>query len=198
MTPEQQDQHDRLVAMLHEQMEMGAAKAVVHQPTVIIGDQGRLHLGEGSRVDSFVKIEIGERAYVGRFVHVASFAHLGIGGGVLHIEDYAAVASGARLVTGSNQPDAVSMSACAPADCQRVERSFVRLGRFATVLAGATVLPGVTLGEGAVLAAGAVATRDIPPWQIWAGVPAKFLRTRDVQTAHMSFSRVLEVAGVTP
>jgi acetyltransferase-like isoleucine patch superfamily enzyme len=171
MTPEQQDQHDRLVAMLHEQMEMGAAKAVVHQPTVIIGDQGRLHLGEGSRVDSFVKIEI---------------------------EDYAAVASGARLITGSNQPDAVSMSACAPADCQRVERSFVRLGRFATVLAGATVLPGVTLGEGAVLAAGAVATRDIPPWQIWAGVPAKFLRTRDVQTAHMSFSRVLEVAGVTP
>jgi len=43
------------------------------------------------------------------------------------------------------------------------------------------VFPGVTLHEGAVLGAGGVATRDIPEWEIWAGVPAKFLMKRVLQ-----------------
>jgi acetyltransferase-like isoleucine patch superfamily enzyme len=40
------------------------------------------------------------------------------------------------------------------------------------------VLRGVTIGDGAVVAAGAVVTRSIPAREIWAGVPARHLRTR--------------------
>ena len=43
---------------------------------------------------------------------------------------------------------------------------------------GATVLPGVTIGHGAVVAAGAVVTKDVAPYAIVAGVPARFLRWR--------------------
>jgi maltose O-acetyltransferase len=42
----------------------------------------------------------------------------------------------------------------------------------------AIILPGVTIGEGAVVAAGAVVTRDVEPYTIVAGVPARFLRQR--------------------
>jgi UDP-2-acetamido-3-amino-2,3-dideoxy-glucuronate N-acetyltransferase len=41
--------------------------------------------------------------------------------------------------------------------------------------AGATILPGIRLGKGCMVAAGAVVTRDVPPGETWAGVPARKL-----------------------
>ena len=43
---------------------------------------------------------------------------------------------------------------------------------------GATVLPGVTVGDGAVIGAGAVVSRDVAPYTIVGGVPAKLIRER--------------------
>jgi len=43
---------------------------------------------------------------------------------------------------------------------------------------GVIVLPGVTVGNGAVLAAGAVVSRDVPPYTIVGGVPARTIRPR--------------------
>jgi maltose O-acetyltransferase len=43
----------------------------------------------------------------------------------------------------------------------------------------AVILPGVTIGEGAVVAAGAVVTRDVEPFAIVAGVPAKKVGERN-------------------
>ena len=41
----------------------------------------------------------------------------------------------------------------------------------------ALILPGVVLGEGSVVAAGAVVTRDVAPFQIVAGVPARVMKS---------------------
>ena len=43
---------------------------------------------------------------------------------------------------------------------------------------GATILPGVTIGEGAVVACGAVVTKDVEPWTMVGGIPAKFIKKR--------------------
>jgi acetyltransferase-like isoleucine patch superfamily enzyme len=150
-----------------------------YEPIVITRPE-RVTIYPKARIDSFVKIEGGEGVIIGRYVHIASFVHIGIGGGTTVIKDFAAVASGAKIISGSNQADALSMSACAPQEIQRVERKMTVIEQYAVVLTNAVVMPGVRLGEGAVLAAGAVATRDIPAWEIWAGVPAKFLRKREV------------------
>lgn len=49
----------------------------------------------------------------------------------------------------------------------------IEIGADAFVGARAFVLPGVRVGEGAVVGACAVVTRDVPPWRIVAGNPAK-------------------------
>lgn len=56
----------------------------------------------------------------------------------------------------------------------------IEIGDFAWVCARALVLPGVKIGEGAVVAAGAVVTKDVPPWTVVAGNPAKEVGRRKV------------------
>ena len=49
----------------------------------------------------------------------------------------------------------------------------IRIGPRAFLGGHSIVLKGVTIGEGAIIGAGSVVTRDVPPFEIWAGVPAK-------------------------
>lgn len=43
------------------------------------------------------------------------------------------------------------------------------------------VLQGVIIGEGAIVAAGSVVTKDVAPWTVVGGVPAKFIKKRVIQ-----------------
>ena len=43
---------------------------------------------------------------------------------------------------------------------------------------GATIVGGIQIGKGSIIAAGSVVTKDVPPCEIWAGVPAKKIRDR--------------------
>ena len=52
------------------------------------------------------------------------------------------------------------------------------LGHDVWIGAGATVMGGVTVGTGAVVAAQAVVTKDVPPYAVVAGVPARIVRFR--------------------
>jgi len=52
------------------------------------------------------------------------------------------------------------------------------LGAYSWVCARAVVQPGVNLGEGAILALASVATRDLEPWTVYGGIPARKLKTR--------------------
>ena len=54
----------------------------------------------------------------------------------------------------------------------------VRIGHDVWIGHGATVLPGVSIGDGAVIGAGAVVSRDVEPYTIVGGVPARVIRPR--------------------
>lgn len=57
------------------------------------------------------------------------------------------------------------------------------IGDHVLIGANATVLEGVTVGDHAVIAAGAVVTRDVPPYCVAGGVPARILKRKDEKTA---------------
>lgn len=52
------------------------------------------------------------------------------------------------------------------------------IGAYSWICARAIVMPGVNVGEGSVLGAGSVATRDLEPWGVYAGNPARKVKDR--------------------
>ncbi len=55
----------------------------------------------------------------------------------------------------------------------------VNIGDDVWIGGGATILPGVTVGKGAVVAAAAVVTKDVPPFALVAGNPARVIKKLD-------------------
>lgn len=55
------------------------------------------------------------------------------------------------------------------------------IGNGVWIGAEAIICPGVTIGDGAVVAAGAVVTKDVQPWTVVGGNPAKYIKERPVK-----------------
>jgi phosphonate metabolism protein (transferase hexapeptide repeat family) len=77
------------------------------------------------------------------------------------------------------RPNEYFLSAKLDRDFRERRRShLVEIGNDAWVGHGAAVMPGIKIGHGAVIGAGAIVTKDVAPYAIVAGNPAKFLRWR--------------------
>lgn len=61
-------------------------------------------------------------------------------------------------------------------DWQNVERKSIRIMDKAWIGMNSIILKGVTVGEGAVVGAGSIVTKDVPPWTVVAGNPARPIR----------------------
>lgn len=68
-----------------------------------------------------------------------------------------------------------------PMRLQGERRLRVTIGDDVWIGARAVVVAGVSIGHGAVIGAGAVVTRDVPPFAIVGGNPARLIRFRDAQ-----------------
>ena len=149
-------------------------------------DAPRITVGSHVIVDDFVFLDGGESLSIGSHVHIASFACI-IGGGTVVLEDFSGVATGARLVSGTDIMDGSGLTGpTIPDQWRAVERGSIRVGRHAVLGANVVVHPNVTIGEGTIVGSQSLVTKDLPPGSICVGVPARCVRERprDVIDAH--------------
>jgi putative colanic acid biosynthesis acetyltransferase WcaF len=107
-------------------------------------------------------LEMAEYSCLGPHVNCYSMAKISLG-------PYALISQGTQLCAGSHDIDDVNF--------QLIARP-INVGPHAWVAAEAFVGPGVTIGEGTVLGARAVAFKDLAPWTVYVGNPAKITRER--------------------
>ncbi len=131
------------------------------QATVLMGQ----YIQVGSIRTSGTKVSIGKGTVINRGCLLYTTGGLLIGENV-------SISSGAWLVTGTHD-----MNDPLFPDNYRP----IVIGNHAWIGIRATILAGVTIGEGAVVMAGAVVARDVPPYAVVGGVPARVVSQRKLQ-----------------
>lgn len=114
-------------------------------------------------------IEIKNGAQIGEYNHITAVNKIEIGENVL---------TGPRVLITDNAHGGFGIAELSAAPFQRKLKSKgpVVIGKNVWIGEGAQILPGVTIGEGTVIASNSVVTKDIPPFCLAAGVPAKVIR----------------------
>ncbi len=146
-------------------------------------------LGKNVKIYDFVNLygcEIGDNTKIGTFVEIQKGAKIGANCKIsshtficegVTIEDEVFIGHNVtfindrypRSTTGEGRLQTEADWVCEP--------TLVKRG--ASIGSSATILCGVTIGEGAIVGAGAVVTKNVEPYTVVAGNPARFLRNID-------------------
>ena len=127
-----------------------------------------MRIGKGSELAMGIYLQMPSRVTIGRDTYINRGVWLD-GRGIVKIGNSVTISP--RVTISSAGHDAQSTTfeyASAP----------ISICDYAWVGINATILKGVTIGEGAVVAAGAVVTKDVEPYAIVAGVPARKIGER--------------------
>ena len=162
----------------------GAARPFVH-PQALCESRD---VGPGTRIWAFAHVmngaHVGVECNIGDQAFIEGGAWIGdrvtVKNGVMvwrgvRIEDEAFIGPGA-LFTNDRAPRSPRMADAAVARRYRTPAGWLgttKIGRGASIGAGAVILPGLSIGAYALVAAGAVVTRDVLPYALVAGNPAR-------------------------
>lgn len=93
-----------------------------------------------------------------------------------HFQDQGGIEIGDGTLIGHNVVIATINHDLNPKNRRKNTYAPVKIGQNVWIGSSATILPGVTVGDWAVIAAGAVVSRDVEPYTVVGGVPARTIR----------------------
>ena len=108
------------------------------------------------------RLALGDHVWLGEGVWIDNL-------GLVELGSHVCISQGAYLCTGSHDWDSPTFD---------LSVRPIHVADRAWICARATLAPGTRVGEGTVVALGAVASGELAPWQVYAGVPAVPVRTR--------------------
>ena len=125
-------------------------------------------VGENFRMFPPFYTDFGRNIHIGKNVFINSCCHFQDQGGIT-IDDGTLIGHNVVLATINHD--------LYPNNNRRNHYAPIKIGANVWIGSNATILPGVTIGEWAVVAAGAVVTKDVPPYTVVGGVPARIIKT---------------------
>lgn len=132
--------------------------------------------GPGSSYDPVTSVVLGySNIHIGANVYIGPLSFLSADDVRVDIGDDTVIGPGLYLIAGDHE---FSIPGVSFAEAPRGRNEPIFIGRNVWIGARATILKGVTIGDGAIVGAGSVVTRDIEPYAIVAGNPARFIRWR--------------------
>lgn len=147
--------------------------------TVIIKRPNLAQIGNHIAIDDFTYITT--RIHIGSWVHISP--HVSIIGGadsILVVGSFCTISAGARLICRGDAM--LGDGLVGPLIPDRYRDTLIGgnivIGNCCSIGTNAVIGPGTIVGEGAVVGANSYVNSNIPPWEIWVGSPAKYLKSR--------------------
>jgi acetyltransferase-like isoleucine patch superfamily enzyme len=134
---------------------------------LFMGEIHSTHIKDGATFWFPHGVKIGRRVSINEWVFVDGYGGVEIG-------DDCRIAHGCSIVS----EDHVFADRDKPIRQQGKVGAKITLGKDSWLGAGVRVTKGVTIGDGCVVGAGSVVTRDLPPYSVAVGVPARVVGTR--------------------
>jgi galactoside O-acetyltransferase len=137
----------------------------------------RIEIGSNVRIDDFCILS--GRIKLGDYIHIAAQSLLFGGESGIVMEDFSALSSRCAVYAESDDysGDHLSNPTC-PEQYRAPHGGEVVMKRHVIVGSGSTLLPGVLIGEGVAIGAMSLVIRDLPPWNICAGIPCRAIKAR--------------------
>ena len=149
----------------------------IHSRAIICGVENVI-IGDNSRVDDYAIILATDEVSLGSYVHIPGFCFLGGKYGI-RIDDFTSLAPGVKIFSSSDDYSGQFMTGpLVPSECSGGDKGQVVIGRHVVLGANTVVLPGLTVGEGSSVGAQSLVKKDLEPWGMYAGVPAKQIGQR--------------------
>jgi acetyltransferase-like isoleucine patch superfamily enzyme len=137
-------------------------------------------IGNHVAIDSFFYCTT--QLTIGDYVHISP--HVAVIGGKttgLTVEDFCFLSVGSRYICGSEMFYGAGLIGPLIPDQFKDDQDLrpIVLRRFSGALANSVIMPGVVMAEGSVLGANSLLKHSTEPWTVYAGSPARPIRTRD-------------------
>lgn len=151
---------------------------LIARNTVLVGTD-HMYLKNNIRIDSFsVLIASNGSLEIGDYVHISSGSYLACSGGVI-LEDFVGISAQVKIFSASDDFTGIALvGPCVPDRYRKIKRERIILKKHVLIGAGTTILPGVTIGSSAAVGAMSLVTQSLKPFNIYAGIPAKFVKSR--------------------
>jgi len=162
-TRREQDVHLHGMSFLERDVELTAPQGLGR---IVVGPWSWIGHGVALRANAG-RVTIGPKVVLGGGCIINAFLDVSIGEGCLFADDV-------HVTDFDHRTDRLDV----PIKDQGIVTSPVRIGPDVWVGRGATIVRGVDIGRGAVIGAHAVVTRDVPPFAVAVGAPARVVRSR--------------------
>jgi len=138
-----------------------------------------ISIGDNVRIDDFTILSAsGGSIEIKNHIHIAAFCNL-IGKGGIVMDDYSGLSSRVSLYSATDDFSGNYLIGPTMEDsCINVITGLVEISKYATVGTNSTVFPKVTIGEGSILGSHSFANKNLLPWNVYLGCPAKRLMKR--------------------